>query len=180
MFCFDVTVVGPGNAWGFRWRRVAKRNGGGLSGAECGRGGPPFRYREPLRVRGTGNHCRDERPTTIPFCRKREALNREGRKNRKDRELPARAVTQNGISDSPGNCPCGRAAFSKPRALARERAFPKPSALARESALSKPRALASLGFRLAGEGRAFQLRLSGPEMRGVFDGGGWPNGMVVG
>ena len=92
-----------------------------------------------------GNRHHNERPTAIPFCRKREALNRECRKNHKGRESPAREVVQNGTWNSPGNCPGGRVAFSL------------WGALAREPALSTQRALASPGFRLAASGWAVSL-----------------------
>ena len=127
-----------------------------------------------------GNRHHNERPTAIPFCRKREALNRECRKNRKGRESPAREVVQNGTWNSPGNRPGGRVAFSLWGVLAKETAFSTQRALAKESAFSTQRALASPGFRLASKGIAFTLRLSGSEMGGVFVVGGRPNGMVVG
>ena len=76
-----------------------------------------------MRARGAGNRHHNERPTAIPFCRKREALNREGRKNRKGKGSPAREVMQNGTPDSPVNCPGGRVALALWGALAKETAL---------------------------------------------------------
>ena len=76
-----------------------------------------------------------------------------------------RAGLQNGIPVSPGLALAGmlRVRFSLPL---------------RVTLFSLLRALASRGFRLAGQRLAFSLVWWWSEIRGIFGGGGRPNGMV--
>ncbi len=119
--------------------------------------------RVAMRTALAGNPC------TIPFCRKREALDCEGGRHRQGRRWLVRTGLQNGISYTQGRALAGGVLFLLCYALH-----------LRVWGFSLLLALARRRFRLAGQDIALTLVRWFSEMRVVSCKGGWPNGMVGG
>ena len=114
---------------------------------------------------------------TIPFCRKREALNRECGYHRQGVHWLVRTGLQNGIPNSLGRALAGGVLFSLRWWVSEEHLF-RFFLLLRVVPLPFFPALAGPSFRLAGQGIALTLAKWFSEMHVVSVRGGWPNGMV--
>ena len=104
---------------------------------------------------------------TIPFCRKREALSREGGCHRQGSRWLVRRGLQNGIPNSPGCALAGGVPFSLRWWVSEEHLFRFFLHL-RVAPLPFFPALAVPSFRLAGQGVALTLGKWVSEMRVVF------------